>query len=61
MKVTPLALKAAIPTTESAIKIHGNEGEGARITFDIYPEDLDQLKELFKFRGCELVLVIQMA
>ena len=60
-KPEPLALKAAIPTTESAIKIHGDEAGSARITFDVYPEDLDQLKELFKFRGCELVLVIQEA
>lgn len=56
-----LALKAAIPATESAIKIHGDEAGSARITFDIYPEDLAQLKELFKFRGCELVLVSQEA
>lgn len=39
----PLALKAAIPTTESAIKEHGDEAGSARIVFDIYPEDLDQL------------------
>lgn len=57
----PLALRAVIPTTESAIKVHGDEAGSARITFDIYPEDLDQLKELFKFRGMELVLVIQEA
>ena len=44
-KTEPLALRAAIPTTESAIKIHGDEDGSARITFDIYPEDLDQLKE----------------
>ncbi len=55
----PLALRAAIPTTESAIKVHGDEAGSARITFDIYPEDLDQLQELFSFRGKELVLVIQ--
>ena len=60
-KSEPLALKAAIPTTGSAIKVHGDEAGSARIVFDIYPEDLDQLKELFKFRGCELVLVIQEA
>ncbi len=39
----------------------GDEAGSARITFDIYPEDLDQLKELFKFRGAELALVIQEA
>jgi hypothetical protein len=60
-KTEPLALRAAIPTTESAIKIHVDEAGSARITFDIYPEDLDQLKELFRFRGAELVLVIQKA
>ncbi|MDP9368568.1 MAG: hypothetical protein M3Q03_09895 [Chloroflexota bacterium] len=58
-KLEPLALKAAIPTTESAIKIHGGEGEGARITLDIYPEELDQLKELFELRGKELIVVLQ--
>ncbi len=41
--------------------MHGSDAGGARITFDIYPEDLDQLKELFRFRGTELVLVIQAA
>ncbi len=41
-KPEPLALKAAIPTTESAIKIHGNEGEGARIMLDVYFEDLNR-------------------
>jgi hypothetical protein len=57
-KPEPLALKAAIPTTESAIKVHGDEAGSTRISFNIYPEDLDQLKELFMFRGAELVLVI---
>jgi hypothetical protein len=61
MKTEPLALRAVIPTTESVINVHGDEAGSARITFDIYPEDLDQLKELFKFRGAELVLVIQEA
>lgn len=59
MRTEPLALRAAIPTTESAIKVHGDESGSARITFDVYPEDLDQLQELFKYRGKELVLVIQ--
>jgi len=49
-KPEPLALKTTIPTTESAIKVRGDESGSARITFDIYPEELDQLKELFKFR-----------
>ena len=55
----PLALRAVIPTTESAIKIHGDEKGSARITLDLYPDDLDQLKELFKFRGCNLLVVLQ--
>jgi hypothetical protein len=59
--VEPLALKAANPTTESAIRAHGDKSVSARTTLDIYPEDLDQLKELFTSRGMELVLVIQEA
>ena len=47
--------------TESAIKVHGYEDGSARITLDIHPEDLDQLKGLFNFRGRELLLVIQEA
>jgi hypothetical protein len=60
-KPEPLAIRAAIPTTESAIRIHGDEAGSARILLDIYPEDLDQLQKLFQFRGRELVLVIQEA
>jgi len=60
-KPEPLALRAAVPTTESAIKVHGDEAGSARIILDIYPEDLAQLKELFKFRGRELLVVIQEA
>ncbi len=60
-KPEPLALRAAIPTTESAIKVHGDEAGSARITFDVYPEELGQLRDLFEFRGKELVLVIQEA
>ncbi len=59
MKTTPLALKAAIPTTESAIKIHGNEGEGARLTLDVYFEDLNQIPALADLRGRELIVVLQ--
>ncbi len=59
MKTTPLALKAAIPTTESAIKIHGNEGEGARLTLDVYFEDLNQIPALANLRGKELIVVLQ--
>ncbi len=58
-KPEPLALRAAIPTTEGAIKVHGDESGSARITLDIYPEDLDQLQKLFNFRGRALILVIQ--
>ena len=47
-KPEPLALKATIPTTESAIKVHGDESGSARITFDTYPEDLEQLFQLFE-------------
>jgi hypothetical protein len=57
----PLAIRATIPTTESAINVRGDEAGSARIMFDIYPEDLDQLKELLKFRGRELIVVIQEA
>jgi hypothetical protein len=57
----PLAIRAAIPTSESAIKVHGDEVGSARIILDIYPEDLDQLQKLFKFRGRELMVVIQEA
>lgn len=57
----PLALRAAIPSTESAIKIHGGEGEGARITIDVYPEELGQLVKLAELRGKELVIVLQEA
>lgn len=57
----PLALKAAIPTTESVIKVHGDRAGSARIVVDNYPEDLDQIKELLRFRGCDLVLVIREA
>ncbi len=60
-KTEPLALRAAIPTTGCAIKVHADEACSAHITFDIYPEDLDQHKELFKFRGAELLLVNQEA
>ena len=55
----PLAIRAAIPTTESAIKVRGDEAGSARIILDIYPKDLDQLQKLFKFRGRELKVVIQ--
>lgn len=58
-KPDPLALKAAIPTTESAIKIHGNEGEGARIMLDVYFEDLNQIPALANLGGKELVVVLQ--
>ena len=57
----PLALRAAIPTTESAIKIHGNEGEGARLTLDVYFEELDQIPALAKLRGKELIVVFKEA
>ena len=54
-------MKAAISTTEAAIKIHGGEGEGARITLDIYiyPEELAQLQSLFELRDKELIVVLQ--
>jgi hypothetical protein len=55
----PLALKTIIPSTEGAIRVHGDEEGSARITFDVYPEELDQLKELVKYRGKELIIVIQ--
>ncbi len=54
-----LALRAAIPTTESAIKIHGNEGEGARLTLDVYFEELDQIPALASLRGKELIVVLK--
>lgn len=55
----PLALRAAIPSTESAIKIHGGQGEGARITIDVYPEELEQIARLAELRGKELIIVFQ--
>ncbi len=58
-KPEPLALKAAIPTTESAIKIHGGEGEGARITLDVYFGELSQIPALAQLRGKELIVVFQ--
>jgi hypothetical protein len=42
-KTESLALRAAIPSTESAIKVHGDEGEGARITLDVYFEEREQI------------------
>jgi len=59
--MVPQQKAAVIPTSGSTIKVHGAEAGSARTIFDIYLEDLDQLKELFKCRRCELVLVIQEA
>ncbi len=42
-------------------KAHGDEAGSACITVSICLGDLGQLQELFKFRGLELVLVIQEA
>jgi hypothetical protein len=38
-----------------------DEADSARIAFDVFPEELDQLQDLFKFRSRELVRVIQEA
>ncbi|MDP9355992.1 MAG: hypothetical protein M3R02_12070 [Chloroflexota bacterium] len=56
MKTTPLALKAAIPTTESAIKFGGGKGEACRITLDVYSTDAD-VPQLLNLRGKRLYVV----
>ncbi len=53
----PLALKAAIPTTESAIKFGGGKGEACRITLDVYA-DPDDLPRLLDLRGKRLYVVL---
>jgi hypothetical protein len=54
----PLALRATIPATESAIKVGGGAGDSARIALDLFPEDLDQLQRLFTLRGKRLYVVL---
>ncbi len=56
MKTQPLALKASIPTTESAIKISGGKGEACRLTLDVYGESED-LPKLLDLRGKRLYVV----
>ncbi len=51
--LSPADLKTAIWTTDSATKVQGDEADSARITVAVCPEDLGQIKELFKFRGVE--------
>jgi hypothetical protein len=47
-KPEPLAIRAAIPTADSAIKLHGDKFAGARITSNItidayYPDGPDSM------------------
>ncbi len=56
-KPEPLALKAAIPTTESAIKIDGGKGGSCRITLDVYTDQTD-LPRILDLRGKRLYVVL---
>lgn len=49
--------RVCIAPTSAAIRVGGQAGEPLKLSLDIYPDNPEQIQDLLRLRGKELVIV----